>query len=112
MNVGKSRELALESMASGDCTVLFEGVVTVRTSCFDTHFISQSKLTEFPLIHCFVTRLDDNTFVKNLSIILDYYKYNHCREGIRIANARPKVIIFCKSHPSNCIYKGDDNNKA
>ena len=29
------------------------------------------------------------------------YKYNHRREGVRYANARPKVIIFCKSRPSN-----------
>ena len=29
------------------------------------------------------------------------YKYNHRREGIRVANARPKVIIFCKSRPVN-----------
>ena len=65
MNVGKSSEL-------GKHGFLFEGVVTERTSCFDTHFVSQSKLTEFPLIHCFVTRLNDNTFVQNLSIILDY----------------------------------------
>ena len=34
--------------------VLFEGVVTLRTSCFDTDFVSQIKLTKFPLIHCFV----------------------------------------------------------
>ena len=27
-----------------------------------------------------------------------YYKDNYRREGIRVANARPKVIIFCKSH--------------
>ena len=30
------------------------------------------------------------------------YKDNHRREGIRTANARPKVIIFCKSWPSDC----------
>ena len=29
------------------------------------------------------------------------YKNNHCSEGIRYANARTKVIIFCKSRPSN-----------
>ena len=27
----------------------------------------------------------------------NYYKDNYRREGIRVANARPKVIIFCKS---------------
>ena len=31
------------------------------------------------------------------------YKNNHRSEGIRYANARTKVIIFCKSRPSNCI---------
>ena len=36
---------------------------------------------------------------------VDSYKDNYCREGIRIANAWPKVIIFCKSHPSNCTCK-------
>ena len=29
------------------------------------------------------------------------YKYNHRMECIREANARHKVIIFCKSHPLN-----------
>ena len=33
------------------------------------------------------------------------YKDNHRREGIRYANARPKVIIFCKSRPSDCQFK-------
>ena len=32
-----------------------------------------------------------------------YYKNNQRSEGIRVANARTKVIIFCKSRPSNCI---------
>ena len=27
-----------------------------------------------------------------------YYKDNYRREGICVVNARPKVIIFCKSH--------------
>ena len=30
-----------------------------------------------------------------------YYKYNHRMECIRKANARHKVIIFCKSCPLN-----------
>ena len=34
-----------------------------------------------------------------------YYKNNYRRVGIRVVNARPKVIIFCKSRPSNCIWK-------
>ena len=29
------------------------------------------------------------------------YKNNHRSEGIRVANARTKVIIFCKSRPFN-----------
>ena len=34
--------------------VLFTKASTiVRTSCFDTEFASQMKLTELPLIHCF-----------------------------------------------------------
>ena len=33
------------------------------------------------------------------------YKYNYRREGVRVANARPKVIIFCKSRPCNCTCK-------
>ena len=30
-----------------------------------------------------------------------YYKNNHRSEGIREANTRTKVIIFCKSRPLN-----------
>ena len=40
-------------------------------------------------------------FVMNIHTAKNYYKYNHRREGVRVANARPKVIIFCKSRPSN-----------
>ena len=29
--------------------------------------------------------------------VMIYYKDNYRREGIRVVNARPKVIIFCKS---------------
>ena len=29
------------------------------------------------------------------------YKNNYRSEGIRVANAQTKVIIFCKSHPLN-----------
>ena len=32
---------------------------------------------------------------------IDSYKNNYRSEGIRIANARIKVIIFCKSRPLN-----------
>ena len=39
------------------------------------------------------------------SAFVSSYKYNHRREGIRYANARPKVIIFCKSCPRNCTWK-------
>ena len=35
------------------------------------------------------------------------YKYNHRMECIREANARHKVIIFCKSHPFN--YQLEEN---
>ena len=38
------------------------------------------------------------------------YKNNYRREGIRVANAQPKVIIFCKSHPSNCTCKENRYN--
>ena len=31
----------------------------------------------------------------------NYYKNNHRSEGIHVANARTKVIIFCKSCPLN-----------
>ena len=36
---------------------------------------------------------------------MNSYKNNHCSEGIRYANAQTKVIIFCKSRPSNCTCK-------
>ena len=39
----------------------------------------------------------------------DYYKNNHRSEGIRVANARTKVIIFCKSRPFN--YQLVDNKR-
>ena len=39
-----------------------------------------------------------------------YYKYNHLSSGIRHANARTKVIIFCKSRPSNCTCKENSYN--
>ena len=29
-------------------------VIKMRAFCFDTDFVSQMKLTELPLIHCFV----------------------------------------------------------
>ena len=35
--------------------------------------------------------------LNNLKLISSSYKDNYRREGIRVANARPKVIIFCKS---------------
>ena len=38
----------------------------------------------------------------------NYYKNNYCMECIHIANARHKVIIFCKSHPLN--WQLEDNN--
>ena len=40
-----------------------------------------------------------NAFIENGHVS---YKNNYRSEGIRIANARTKVIIFCKSHPLNC----------
>ena len=46
----------LESMVSVHCTTLLRHVTTTRTSCFDTDFISQMKLTTLPLIHCFVRK--------------------------------------------------------
>ena len=41
----------LESMAR--CAILPEHVVKIRTSGFDTDFVSQMKLTTLSLIHCF-----------------------------------------------------------
>ena len=40
-------------MVSGHCTILLEHVITMRTSCFDTDFVLQVKMTSLPLIHCF-----------------------------------------------------------
>ena len=42
----------LESMVSGHCTTLLGYVIAMRTSYFDIDFVSQIKLTKFPLIHC------------------------------------------------------------
>ena len=44
-------------MVSGDCTSLFEQVILMRRSCFDTDFVSLIKLTKLPLIHCFASWL-------------------------------------------------------
>ena len=51
MNVGKVTNL--ESMASVHCTTLLGHVTIMKSSCFDTDFVSQMKLTTLPLIHCF-----------------------------------------------------------
>ena len=37
----------------------------------------------------------------NGQVGVNSYKNNHRSEGIRVANARTKVIIFCKSRPFN-----------
>ena len=37
------------------------------------------------------------------------YKNNYHSEGIHVANAQTKVIIFCKSHPLN--WQLEDNNQ-
>ena len=39
------------------------------------------------------------------------YKNNYRSEGIRIANAQTKAIIFCKSHPLNWQLDLEDNNQ-
>ena len=41
--------------------------------------------------------ISSSDVMENPSLSVGSYKDNYCREGIRIANARPKVIIFCKS---------------
>ena len=51
MNVGKV--VNLESMVSSHCTTVLGHVTIMRTSYFDTDFVSQMKLTTLPLIHCF-----------------------------------------------------------
>ena len=43
----------LESLVSVHCTTLLGHVTIMRTSCFDTDFVSQIKLTTLPLIHWF-----------------------------------------------------------
>ena len=43
----------LEGMVSGHYTTLLEHVVIMRTSCFNTYFVLQIKLTTRPYIHCF-----------------------------------------------------------
>ena len=48
------RLVNLESMVLVHCTILLEHVVTVRTSCFDTDFASEIKLTKFPFNHYFI----------------------------------------------------------
>ena len=44
----------LKSMVSAHYTTLVRHVTIMRTSCFDTNFVSQIKLTKLPLINCFV----------------------------------------------------------
>ena len=52
MNAGKSSQLEKRSFGSQPCTTLLEHVLIVRTSCFDTDFASQMKLTKLPLTLC------------------------------------------------------------
>ena len=42
-----------ESMVSVHWTISLGHITIIRTSCFDTDFASQMKLTKLPLIHCF-----------------------------------------------------------
>ena len=55
LNEHREKVANLESMVSVHCTTLLEHVTIMSTSCFDTDFVSQIKLTKLPLIHCFVT---------------------------------------------------------
>ena len=43
----------LKSMVSVYYTILLEHVIKMGAPCFDTDFVSQMKLTTFPLIYCF-----------------------------------------------------------
>ena len=62
MNVRKSSKLGKHDFGS------LHNLTTMRTSCFNTEFTSQIKLTKFPLILCFVVKLLD----------FDSYALWHC----------------------------------
>ena len=44
-----------KNIVSVNRTILLEHVIKMRATCFDADFISQLKLTRFPLILCFIT---------------------------------------------------------
>ena len=55
-NAGKSSELGkhdFEPLYKFRTIVQIRHVIIMRTSCFDSDFASQMKLTKPPLIHCF-----------------------------------------------------------
>ena len=52
MNIAK-KVANLESMVLVHYTIVLEHVIKIRASCFNTDFISQMKLTMFPLIYRF-----------------------------------------------------------
>ena len=56
----------LKSMISVHYTTFLGDITIMRTSCFDTDFVSQIKLTKHPLIHCFAS---DMTGFERNSII-------------------------------------------
>ena len=51
MNIGKSSQLGKHGF--GSLHNLTWTCISMRTSYFDANFVSQMKLTKFPLIHCF-----------------------------------------------------------
>ena len=84
----------MESVSGGTASVF---LLRVRHDEFN---VLRIRLT-FGLtdeIHCSELKIIHLIKMRLLLIsIYDLNKYNHRREGIRVANARPKVIIFCKS---------------
>ena len=85
--------------------------ISVRISVISIEIAIQiySHRWHVGLIHRFrvsVSLLGSTTFFF-LHFILNRsssYKNNYRSECIRVVNAQTKVIIFCKSCPSNCIY--------
>ena len=112
MNVDKISQH--ESMVSVHWTISLGHITIIRTSCFDTDFASQMKLTKLPLIHCFVLMsilywaesIDSQTFVLIVFALwmCTYTKgWYHYKSKEKYAEKIPwqllLLAIFCCAQP-------------
>ena len=87
--------------------------ITIESVLFNKIHVQPNHLTNFILLVCknLICSYKCRKVTPNVNMLekcvedarkCEYYSKNNYRsEGIRYANARTKVIIFCKSHPLN-----------